>query len=142
MDSSIIELPGSLVESVEIDNGTLKVRFSKAYIVKTITGSAERTRWWQSGDLILEGAELETAVPSGPLVCEGGDVAENVYTYRDMIPIPLNSRGQTGCNLRFADTPEPFVARGETIRLELEGTPKYIEHLRPQAPGRHGSDGT
>lgn len=131
MDSSIIELPGSLVESVEIDNGTLKVRFSKAYIVKTITGSAERTRWWQSGDLILEGAELETAVPSGPLVCEGGDVAENVYTYRDMIPLPLQSRGHVRCDLRVAGSERHIRVTGAAVELRMEGVPKYIEHVRP-----------
>lgn len=130
MDSSSIELPGSEIESIRLEDGCLRVRFARAFIVKTMTGSAERTRWWQAGDLVIEGAEAEGPVPAGPVVCEGGDVEENVYTYRDMIPVPLNSRGRTGCDLGFRGTDERLVVRGETLRLELEDVPKYIEHIR------------
>ena len=80
MDSSSIELPGSEIESVTIDGDTVRVRFSRARIVKTMTGSMERTRWWQRGDLVMEDATLEGDVPDAPTVCAGGDVYDNVYT--------------------------------------------------------------
>lgn len=131
MDSSSIELPGSLIESIELAAGVLRIRFSRAYIIKTLTGSVERTRWWQAGDLILEGAEVEDELPRAPLVCAGGDVAENIYTYRDMIPIPLSSRGHTRCDLRFVGMAEHLIASGRAIRLEMVGVPRYIEHIRP-----------
>ncbi|MGA7980114.1 MAG: hypothetical protein WCA32_07770 [Chromatiaceae bacterium] len=131
MDSSSIELPGSEVESISLEDGRLRVRFSRAYIVKTMTGSPERTRWWQTGDLIMDGAEPEAALPEGPLVCAGGDVEENVYTYRNMIPIPLDSRGRTRCALRFRGTDVQLIVSGETIRVEMIDVPKYIEHIRP-----------
>ena len=54
MDSSSIELPGSEIESIEYENGCLRVRFSRAFIVKTMTGSVERTRWWQNGELVFD----------------------------------------------------------------------------------------
>jgi hypothetical protein len=131
MDSSSIELPGSEIETMTVEHGRLTIRFSRAYIVKTMTGSVERTRWWQAGSLIMDGAQLESELPAGPLVCDGGDVEENVYTYRDMIPIPLDSRGRTGCDLRFRGTDFRLRACGETIRLEMLDVPKYIEHIRP-----------
>lgn len=131
MDSTSIELPGSEVDSIAFDGGVLKVRFSHAYIIKTMTGSAERTKWWQAGVLVMEGASVSGTLPSGPLVCAGGDVGENVYTYRDMIPIPLESRGRTYCTLSFRDSRDKLVAEGETIRLDMLETPKYIEHIRP-----------
>ena len=131
MDSSSIELPGSEVESITLEQGVLRVRFSRAYIIKTMTGSVERTKWWQAGELVMDGAVLEGGMPSGPLVCAGGDVCENVYTYRDMIPIPLESRGRTRCALTFHDCDAKLLASGETIRLEMRDTAKYIEHIRP-----------
>jgi len=131
MDSSSIELPGSEVESCNLDGGDLVIRFSKAFIVKTMTGSAERTRWHQRGELVLGKARLETELPQGPLVCAGGDVGENVYTYRDMIPVPLESRGHTHCNLRFAGTDQRLSATGASVLLRMFDVPKYIEHLRP-----------
>ena len=53
MDSTTIELPGSEIESITLEEGRLVVRFSRAYLVKTLSGSVERTRWWQAGELIL-----------------------------------------------------------------------------------------
>ena len=131
MDSSSIDLPGCEIESISLRDGVLRVHFSRAYIVKTMTGSAERTRWWQAGDLVLEDAEVEGEVPKGPLICTGGDVGENVYTYRDMIPVPLASRGHARCALSFEGTEHKLVARGRGVRLEMIATPRYLEHLRP-----------
>lgn len=130
VDSTSIELPGSEVESIVLEGSVLRVRFSRAYIIKTMTGSSERTKWWQSGELVMEGATVVGVLPGGPLVCAGGDVGENVYTYRDMIPIPLDSRGRTHCALSFKDSGGELVAEGETIRLEMRETPRYIEHIR------------
>jgi hypothetical protein len=95
-----------------------------------MTGSAERTRWWQAGDLVIEGARVEPGVPACPAVCTGGDVGENVYTYRDMIPVPLESRGRVWCDLGFEGQVQRLVAEGHGIRLEMIAVPKYIEHLR------------
>ena len=38
-----------------------------------------------------------------PREVAGGDVGENVYTYRDMIPVPLQSRGRAHCALKIGD---------------------------------------
>ena len=130
MDSTTIELPGSEIASVSLENGNLKVRFSRALIIKTMSGSEERTRWWQSGDLVFDDAEIEGELPECPCVCDGGDVGENVYTYRDMLPIPLDSRGRAHCDLRFKDQPERLKAVATAVRLEMEDRPHYIEHIR------------
>jgi len=131
MDSSSIELPGSEIDSITLEHQVLSIRFSRALIVKTMTGSVERTLWWQQGALVIGSAELEGNLPQGPLVVAGGDVGENVYTYRDMIPIPLDSHGRAHCDLRFRDNAAHLRARGQSIRLEMEATPKYIRHIRP-----------
>ena len=131
MDSTSIELPGSEIESISLRNGCLRVHFSRAYIIKTMTGSEERTRWWQSGDLIMDGAEVREGIPPGPLVCAGGDIDENVYTYRDMVPLPMKSRGRTACRLRFEGTDAQLIADAETVVLEMRDVPKYIGHIRP-----------
>lgn len=131
MDSSSIELNGTRVESIDLIEGALRIHLAPARIVKTMTGSAERTRWQQTGDLIIECAEVETRPPSGPLTCVGGDLDDNIYTYRDMIPIPLSSRGRIGCRLRFEGVKDLLIASGDAVRLEMQDVPKYIEHIRP-----------
>ena len=131
MDSSTIELVGSNIQEVTVDGGTARVRFAPAYIVKTLTGSAERTRWWQNGELVFAGAEVEGELPALPAACAGGDVGENVYTYRDMIPMPLSSRGHVRCDLRVEGSDARIRVTGAAVELRMEDVPKYIEHVRP-----------
>lgn len=137
MDSISIDLIGSEIDSVVIDQpGRLCIGFSRAYLIKTLTGSDERTRWWQAGRLCIEDAELDSTLPTGPLICAGGDIDDNIYTYRDMIPIPLDSRGRSRCELRFEGEAAPLIVTGTALRLEMQGTPAYIEHLRPSVSSR------
>ncbi|MGQ9658643.1 MAG: hypothetical protein ACUVQI_03855 [Thermochromatium sp.] len=131
MDSSSIELKGSEIEAIDYDGDRVEIRFARAYLIKTMTGSVECTRWWQAGSLVIEGAEVTERPPPGPLVCAGGDLDENIYTYRDMIPIPFEGRGHVGCRLRFIGTESRLSVTGTSARLIMRDTPKYIEHLRP-----------
>ena len=132
MDSTSIDLAGSRISAVKVDGDEVRVRFEPAYLVKTMTGSVERTRWWQNGELVFSGAQLdaESALPEFPADCSGGDVGENVYTYRDMIPVPLESVGHAHCDLRVGEQAVRIQAQGVT--LVLEDVAKYIEHIRPE----------
>ena len=130
MDSSYIDLKGAQIQSITADSSGLRIALSRVTIIRSMTGSKERTRWWQAGVLVLTGVRGEPWLPLGPLICAGGDVDENVYTYRDMLPIPFASRGHIRCMLRFEGQAEPFVAEGRSATLELEGVPHYLEHLR------------
>ncbi len=130
MDSSSIQLAGSEIDAVEYRQERLRIHFSRAIIIKTMTGSVEKTLWWQAGDLVLDEPEIEGVLPRGPVTCMGGDIDDNIYTYRDMIPLPLDSRGAIGLSLRLADDAPRLVARGRAIRLEMQETPKYQRHIR------------
>jgi hypothetical protein len=131
MDSSSIELAGSDIESVTVDGETVSVNFSRAIIIKTMTGSVEKTKWWQKGALVFEGARLDGDLPPLPGACAGGDVGENIYTYRDMVPVPLESRGQAHCDLKIEGSDAHILVQAAAVKLEMEGVPKYIEHIRP-----------
>jgi hypothetical protein len=79
---------------------------------------------------VYEGAELESDIPGFPCICEGGDVGENVYTYRDMIPIPLDSHGRARCDIKFDSSETRLQAWAEGVRLVMDDRPRYIEHIR------------
>ena len=132
MDSTSIELTGSKIAAVDVEGDVVRVVFEPAYLVKTMTGSVERTRWWQNGALVFDGAELDEdqPLPDLPAECSGGDVGENVYTYRDMIPVPLDSKGHAHCALQVGD--RTIRVQASAVSLVLDGVPKYIEHLRPE----------
>ena len=132
MDSTSIDLVGSTISEIKVNQDQVSVRFEPAYLIKTMTGSVERTRWWQNGELVFAGATLEESgdSPGLPAECAGGDVGENVFTYRDMIPVPLESNGRAHCELRLADVDQVIRIQATGVKLVLEDVAKYIEHIR------------
>jgi len=132
VDSSSIELPGSVIAGVEVSDQSIKILFDPAYLFKTMTGSVERTKWRQKGALVFEGAELLGELPEFPAVCSGGDVGENIYTYRDMIPVPLTSQGRAHCTLKVENSERVIKVEASSVSLEMEDNAQYIEHIRPE----------
>jgi len=132
VDSTSIQLNGSEIEKVESQGSTVKIYFSRSILIKTMTGSVEKTKWWQAGYLVFEEAELIEQPAALPLTCAGGDVGENVFTYRDMIPVPLDSRGRAHCDLYFEDSSEHLKVEASAVHLEMLNVPKYIEHIKPE----------
>ncbi len=131
MDLTSIKLAGSVIASVANNEEEVSIRFEPAYLIKTMTGSEERTKWTQNIELIFSGAELEDLGQSTfPATCAGGDVGENVYIYRDMIPVPLDSRGSAHCDLFLDDTEQRIRVQAEAVKLVQQSTAKYIEHIR------------
>ena len=113
------------------DDASFCLHFTRALILKTMTGSAEQTLWWQAGDLRIGGVErVEGKLPQGHALCERGEVDDNQYTYRNMIPIPLKSRGHVRLELHLRDQQQPLIVAGRAIELVLRETPKYLRHLR------------
>jgi hypothetical protein len=129
VDSSSIELAGSTIQSLEIKGNQILISFSPARVIKTMTGSVERTQWTQQGELIFEQASLVAPQPTLPAICEGGDVGENVYTYRDMIPMPLVSQGRAHCKLKL-QSGETLEVEGSAVRLVMQEPAKYVAHIR------------
>jgi hypothetical protein len=131
VDLTSIELSGSIIADIRVLDEEVRIRFEPAYLIKTMTGSDERTRWRQDIDLVFENGDLlEGGTIDLPAVCTGGDVGENIYTYRDMIPIPLESRGQAHCDFGVEGSSLRIHVQAEGVKLVREGMPKYIEHLR------------
>ncbi len=133
MDSSSIDLVGSEIERIRVTDDQVVIHFSRAKLIKTMSGSVERTLWYQPGTLTFDGAEVEGDYPQGELNCCGGDVGENIYTYRDMIPIPFKSAGRVYCDLRFDGTDCHLKVEGSAVNLVMQDRPHYIDHIRPDS---------
>lgn len=131
MNASSIQIKGTEIAGASHTKGTFRLPFRRALIVKTMTGSTEQTLWWQAGELTIGGVErVEGELPDDPAICARGDIDDNHYTYRDMIPIPLESRGQIRLLLYVQEREQPLIVTGDTIKLELRDSPKYIKHIR------------
>ena len=123
MESSTIELPGSEIAAVTQDGDTISIHFQRVIIIKSMTGAFERTRWWQAGELVFDKARFVDEQPVFPAVCSGGDVGEGVYTYRNMIPVPLQSHAASHCDLAF----EEKVVLYRVVQEALNNISKHAE---------------
>lgn len=125
-----LSLPEANVERVELDDQTLRIHLREFFTFVSLTGSSEQTQWRQSGVLILENAKLDHELPQGAVVLAGGDIHDNSYTYRDRVPLPLDTRGQVGCTLHIAGSHAILAATGTRLRLETVGERRYMAHVR------------
>lgn len=131
MDLTSIVLPGSSVSAIRVEDNEVRIRLEPAYLIQTMTGSDERTRWRQNIELVFSQAQLlEGSRLVLPVVCAGGDVGENIYTYRDMVPVPLESHGRAHCDLQVEDSESRIRVEAEGVRVEREDLPRYVEHIR------------
>ena len=121
-------LPEARVGAVEHTGDGLRIRLDEFFLYVALTGSEQQTKWRHAGSLIFEQAEIGAAVAAGGRLA-GGDIQDNATTYRDRIPLPLDSRGQVGCILRFEDGGEPIEIRATRIRLETTGERRYVGHV-------------
>jgi hypothetical protein len=131
MDSRSIQIADSELSEIKLTEQTLVLKFCRLYIIETMTGAKERVLWWQKGELIVGQAHLVQPLPTTPppYICTTGDIDDNIYTYRDMIPIPLNTKGQIRCQLQFQNHTELLCVRAGTLTLVLHDQPHYLRHM-------------
>lgn len=128
MSTSIIQLKGSQIGEIRRAANTIAIILNPAYIIRSLSGSQD-TKWRQKGELELRDVELAGELPNEPCVISGGRIQVNQFTYMDMFPIPLESPGHIRLQLQTTQPSSQFEIMAEYVKLTLEGTAKYIEHL-------------
>jgi hypothetical protein len=133
MAISTLRLPGCVLQSITREDTGVVLGFSLVYLVKKIEGAFEDTLWKQAGDLIIFNAEIEEGLPACPCEIDGGDLQDNIYTFRDMVPLPLKWRGATSCILRTRGGAGTLEISGDAMEMHLIGDPRYIGHIKRDA---------
>jgi hypothetical protein len=128
--TQILQLPGASLASIERDGDTWTLHFSCLDLVQEMEGAFEDSLWTQAVDLVIRDASLEGTLPECPCVVRGGDLTDNIYTYRNHAPLPIKWRGEVGCTLTVEGREDAFTLRGagmEALPLEY---PRYIRHIK------------
>jgi hypothetical protein len=131
MTGTVLHFPESRIEAIRAEGGeALRVRFEPARVVKSegIPLADASTLWTQSGDLVVDEAELEGAAPALPASLRGGSLEAGGLKTIDMARLPLDASGYVEVRLVFEDGAE-VTLRGSGVRLEMEATPRYLRHL-------------
>lgn len=128
--TQILQLPGAQLESIEQIGDTVKLGFSLVHLVQEMEAAIEDSLWTQAVNLTVTGAEISGELPDCPCEIAGGDLVNNIYTYRDHAPLPIDWRGETCCKLNVAGSDTSFIIEGDSIQVEQIDLPRYIKHVR------------
>ena len=122
-------ITGALLERIEQEDNTMTLHFSEVEIVKAMEGAFEDTLWKQACDLVIEDAVVDGDLPACPCELAGGDITNNIYTYRDHAPLPIAWRGEVGCTLKCTNGGAELSIQGDAMQPKLIGHPRYIKHV-------------
>ena len=124
------QIPGALLASIEHSGDEITLRFSQVNLIAEMEGTFEDTLWTQAVNLTVKGIEIEGELPACPCELQGGDMTDNIYTYRDHAPLPINWQGDVRCSFKAPAAGTGFSISGESMHLEQVGHPRYIKHIK------------
>lgn len=125
-----LQLPEARLESIDRDADSITLHFSQVYLVQDMENAFEDSLWTQAVNLTIKDVSIDGDLPECPCDISGGDITNNIYTYRDHAPLPINWRGEVRCSLKIAGSDAAFSISGNTMQLEQIETPRYIRHLK------------
>ena len=125
-----LQLPEARLESIDRDADAITLHFSQVYLVQDMENAFEDSLWTQAVNLTIKDVSIDGDLPECPCEISGGDITNNIYTYRDHAPLPINWRGDVRCVLKLAGSDAMFSISGNTMQLEQIETPRYIRHLK------------
>jgi len=128
--TNTLQIPGAQLESIEQADHEITLHFSQVQLVQEMEGAIEDSLWTQAVNLVIREIEIEGELPECPCVIKGGDMIDNIFTYRDHAPLPINWHGEVRSALTIEGTSETFSIDGESMQLVRIGTPRYIKHVK------------
>jgi hypothetical protein len=128
--SYTLQLPEARLESIDRDADAITLRFSQVFLVQEMENAFEDSLWTQAVNLGIRDYSLDGELPACPCEISGGDITNNIYTYRDHAPLPIDWRGDVRCTLKIAGSDAVFSISGAAMQLEQLETPRYIRHIK------------
>jgi hypothetical protein len=127
--TSSLQIPGAQLDRIERGDDTVILHFSLVHLVQVMEGAFQDSLWKQAGDLVIRNVEINGELPQCPCELLGGDMINNIYTYRDHAPLPIDWNGSIGCKFTVAGSGAVFTIDGTAMQMEMIDHPRYIRHI-------------
>jgi hypothetical protein len=133
--NTTIEIHDSTVAGISEQNGTVIVHFLPAYLHKSESRPAidAGTGWSQEVRLIFFEASVSGDFPDWPCDIMDGEIVVDGERHDNLIPVPLEVAKPTKLRL-ICDSIHTVKITSRGVRLELVGTPKFVEEFRRHNP--------
>jgi hypothetical protein len=130
--TDILQLPGAQLGSIELGENEITLHFSQFHIVQEMENAFENSLWTQACDLVLRNIDINGELPECPCEIRGGDLTNNIFTYRDHAPLPIDWHGETGCKFSVAGSDAGFSIDAEFLQVKRLEHPRYIKHMKKE----------
>ena len=124
-----LQLRGAQLASIDRTGDTITLHFPAVELIQEMDGAFQDSLWTQAVKLMIHGAELTGELPTCPCEIDSGDLVNNIFTYRDHAPLPIDWRGEVRCSLSPAGGASPFIIDGTSMQVEQIDHPRYIKHI-------------
>ena len=127
--TQMLQLPGAQLASIDQAGDTFTLHFSRVELIQEMEGAIQDSLWTQAVTLTISGAELTGQLPACPCEISGGDLVNNIFTYRDHAPLPIDWHGEIRCMLTPAGGETGFSIDGIAMQVEQIDNPRYLKHI-------------
>jgi len=115
--TNTLQIPGAQLESIEQGDDKITLHFSQVHLLQEMEAAIEDSLWTQAVNLTVNEIEIEGELPECPCVIKGGDLVDNIFTYRDHAPMPIDWRGEVRCTFTVEGTGAKLSIDGESMQL-------------------------
>jgi hypothetical protein len=127
--TSSLQIPGARLERIERSDNEITLHFSLVHLVQVMEGAFQDSLWKQACNLVIRDVEINGELPECPCEIQGGDMLNNIYTYRDHAPLPIDWNGSVGCRFTVAGSGAVFSIDGTVMQMKMIDHPRYIRHI-------------
>ena len=127
--TSSLQIPGARLERIERSDKEITLHFSLVHLVQVMEGAFQDSLWKQACNLVIRDVEINGVLPECPCEIQGGDMLNNIYTYRDHAPLPIDWNGSVGCRFTVAGSGAVFSIDGTVMQMKMIDHPRYIRHI-------------
>ena len=125
-----LQFPGAQLASIEPGKEEITLHFSQIQLVQEMENAFEHSLWTQAIDLTIKDVEIEGELPTCPCEITGADLIDNIFTYRDHAPLPIDWHGEVCCKLSIAGNDGGCTLSGESLIVNRIDNPRYIKHFK------------
>ncbi|HED15539.1 MAG TPA: hypothetical protein ENI64_01785 [Gammaproteobacteria bacterium] len=128
MSTIVWEFRGSEITSINREGDNLVLQLAPFFLLKSLAGSIDQTRWKQQGQLLIKQATLSGSTdPVGTV--RSGQLTHNAFVYRDEVPMPVSVQGEVSLRLKLEGVEDELVIDCELLELQPQGLEKYVAHI-------------
>jgi len=127
MSTLVWEFEGSQIVSIKHEGDDLVLQLEPFFLLKSLAGSIDQTRWQQQGKLVIKNATISGKTDVTGII-SSGQLTHNAFVFRDEVPMPVSVQGEVSLRLKVGNEDE-LVIDCEQLELLPLGLEKYVAHI-------------